>query len=216
MYCRYPISTNILLCLLLILLVGCDQSGDVTASGTLTSASNTAELSVRKPAEQESHYEQLLRKRLDFEAKIREAMDLYRTTYQKVRGQRTELKKCAGDMPVPKVIELFGKGKASEIPSNLRAAYSCWRTLIPDETQLKQIDVWIDTQQRSGVLEELDIQIKNIENRQQLGRILDQTELAEIDRLLARPVVGWETVDASNMAVLEQQVIEELMSANWE
>jgi hypothetical protein len=191
--------------------IGCDQfrSTDTPSPLPSTPAPQTAE-----PV---SHYEQLLRKRLDFETKIREAMTLYRTTHQKVRTLRSQLKQSVGAMPVPEAIELFSQGKPNEIPSNLRAAHSLWRTaLIPDETLLKQIDIWVKTQLDSGVLDEMDIQIKNIENRQQLGRFLDQKELEEIDRLLAQSVVGWETIDAGNLAVIEQEVIEELKSADWE
>jgi hypothetical protein len=217
MYSRYPVSTHALLCLLLFIIVGCEQSSDVTVpsseeipTGQVASPPKTNDL--------DSHHEQLLRKRLEFESKIREAMDLYRSTSQKVREQRTQLKKYLGNKSVLEAVELFSKGKPNEIPSDLRAAHSCWRTLIPDETQRLQITVWIDRQQVSGVLEELDIQIKEFENRRQLGRILDQNELAEIDRLLARPVVGWETFDASDRALLEQEAIEKLKSdlANWE
>ena len=87
---------------------------------------------------------------------------------------------------------------------------------MPDETLLKQVDIWIKTQLDSGVLDEMDIQIRNIENRQLLGRFLDQKELEEIDRLLAQSVVGWESIDAARKAIIEQEVIEELKSADWE
>ena len=217
MYSRYTVSAYVLLCLLLIIVVGCGQFDDVTAppSGEIPPGQKA---SPPKTNDLDSHHEQLLRKRLEFESKIREAMDLYRSTSQKVREQRTQLKKYLGNKPVQEAVELFSKGRPNEIPSDLRAAFSCWRTLIPDETQRLQITVWIDKQQASGVLEELDIQIKEFENRRQLGKILDQNELAEIDRLLARPVVGWETVNASDRALLEQEAIEKLKSdlANWE
>jgi len=209
MYFRDTISTCVLFCLPFIALVGCDQVGDVAAPVASRPAAQTAE-----PV---SHYEQLLHKRLDLETKIREAMNLYRTTSQKVRTQRSQLKQSVGDMPVPEAVELFSKGNLNEIPSNLRAAHSLWRTaLMPDETLLKQIDMWIKTQLDSGVLEEMDIQIKNVENRQQLGRFLDQSEIEEIDRLLAQQVVDWKAIDAANLAVIEQEVIEELKSADWE
>ena|GEM_PF-2218718 len=209
MYFHYTISTCALFCLLFIAVVGCDQVGDVAAPNTSKPAAQTAE-----PV---SHYEQLLRKRLDLETKIREAMNLYRTTSQKVRTQRAQLRQSVGNMPVPEAIELFSKGNHADIPSNLRAAHSLWRTaLMPDETLLKQIDVWIKTQLDSGVLVEMDLQIRNVENRQQLGRFLDQSELEEIDRLLAQSVVGWETIDAANLALIEQEVIQELKSADWE
>ena len=203
------ISTCALFCFLFIAVVGCDQVGDV--------ADPVASRPEAQPSEPVSHYEQLLRKRLDLETKIREAMNLYRTTYQKVRTLRTQLKQSVGDMPVPEAVELFSKGNLNEIPSNLRAAYSLWRTaLMPDETMLKQIDQWVTKQLDSGILDEMDIQIKNVENRQQLGRFLDQSEIEEIDRLLAQQVVDWKTIDAANLTVIEQEVIEELKSADWE
>ena len=164
------------------------------------------------------HYEQLLRKRLDFEKKIFEAMELYRTTSQKVYEQRTQLRRYLGDKPISESVEQFSKG--NEIPSDLRIAYSCWRTLLPDETQRLQIAAWIDKQQASYILETLDIQIKEFENRRQLGRIFDKEELAEIDRLLvlAQQVVGWETIDVSDKAILEEEAIEKLKTEleNWE
>ncbi|MCL2303982.1 MAG: hypothetical protein FWC43_01410 [Planctomycetaceae bacterium] len=154
--------------------------------------------------EREVYYEQLLRKRLEFQEKIFEAMELYGTTSQEVHGQRTRLRELLGDKPVSEAIELFSKGK---VPPDMRIAYSCWRTLIPDETQRLQIAMWIDKQQLSGILEQLDIQIKEFENRRRLGKILNQEELAEIDLLLAQQVVGWETVEISDKALLEEEAI---------
>ena len=215
MYIRYSISICILFCFLFVA-VGCDRQsgGDVIPPQT----SAPSALPTSKTTDLDTHFGQLQRKRLEFQEKIFEAMELYRTTSQKIREQRTQLKQYLGDKSVSEAIELFSKERSNDVPPNLRAAYSCWRTLIPDETQRLQIAVWIDKQQASGVLEELDIQIKEFENRRQLGKILDQNELAEIDRLLARPVVGWETVDASDRALLEEEAIEKLKSdlANWE
>jgi hypothetical protein len=155
---------------------------------------------------------------LEFQEKIFEAMELYRTTSQRVHAERMILRQHLGDTPVTEAIELFSRGRPNEIPANLRIAYSCWQTLMPDETQRLQIAMWIDRQQFSGILEQLDIQIREIENRRQLGRILNQEELAEIDRLLAQQVVGWETVDVGDRALLEEEAIERLKNelANWE
>ena len=165
--------------------------------------------------EREAYYEQLLRKRLEFQEKIFEAMELYGTTSQKVHGQRTRLRELLGDKPVSEAIELFQKG---EVPPDLRTAHSLWRILMPDETHRLQIAVWIDKQQLSGILEQLDIQIKEFENRRQLGRILNPEELAEIDRLLAQQVVGWEAVEISDRALLEEEAIQQLKIEleNWE
>jgi hypothetical protein len=202
---------TLLLCFLCAV-IGCDQFGSPDAPSRPRQSIPAAQT-----AEPPSHYEQLLRKRLEFETKIREAMDLYRTTHQKVRTHRAQLKQSVGAMPVPEAIDLFSKGNLNEIPSNLRAAHSLWRTaLMPDETLLRQIDIWIKAQLDSDVLDEMDIQIRHIENRQQLGRFLDEKELEEIDHLLAQSVVGWETIDAARKAVIEQEVIEELKSADWE
>ena len=145
-------------------------------------------------------------------------MELYRNTSQKVYDQRAQLRRYSGNKSVSETIELFSKGRANEIPPDLRVAHSCWKTLIPDETQRLQIAAWLDKQQSSGILEKLDVQIKETENRRQLGKILDQEELAEIDRLLAQQVVGWEVVDIANKAVLEQEAIEKLKTEliNWE
>ena len=213
MYSHY----TVLLCLLLIAVIGCDRPDE----GAITEAPapmQQAPVSVPQTDDRDTHYDQLLRKRLEFQEKIFEAMELYRMTSQRVHEQRTLLRQYLGDKPVTEAIELFSRGNPSEIPQELRIAHSCWRTLLPDETQRLQITVWIDRQQVSGILEQLDIQIREIENRQQLGRILDQEELAEIDRLLAQQVVGWETVAISDRALLEAEAIEKLKTelANWE
>ena len=209
---RYTISACVLFGFLLTTMTSCNQSADVADPGTLVTAP------APKTDDRDTHYEQLLRKRLEFQAKIFEAMELYRNTSRKVHDQRTQLRQYLGNKPVSDTIELFSKGKSNEIPSDLRVAHSCWQTLLPDETQRLQIAVWIDKQQSSGILEKLDVQIKETENRRQLGKILDQEELAEIDRLLAQQVVGWEVVDIADRAVLEQEAIEKLKTelTNWE
>ena len=168
--------------------------------------------------ERDVHYDQLLRRRLEFQERIFEALDLYRVTSLRVHESRGQFRQMLGDKPVSEAIELFSQGRPSDIPQNLRAAYSRWQTLLPDETQRLQIALWIDRQQLSGILEQLDIQIREIENRRQLGRILNQEELAEIDRLLAQQVTGWETVEIADRALLEEQAIERLRVEleNWE
>ena len=213
MYSHY----TVLLCLLLIVVIGCDRPDDVAPS---VPPEQTITPPTPPPPQDDpdAHFEQLLRKRLEFQEKIFEAMELYRSTSQRVHEQRTLLKQYLGDKPVAEAIEQFSRGRPNEISSDLRIAYSCWRTLLPDETQRLQITMWIDKQQISGILEQLDIQAREIENRRQLGRILNQEELAEIDRLLAQQVVGWETVDVSDRALLEEEAIEKLKNelANWE
>jgi len=199
--------------------IGCDRTSD---TAPLKATEPTAPVPVPivppKMDDPDAHFEQLLRKRLEFQEKIFEAMELYRSTSQRVYEQRTLLKQYLGDKPVAEAIEQFSKGKPNEISPDLRIAYSCWRTLLPDETQRLQIALWIDKQQISGILEQLDIQARETENRRQLGRILNQEELAEIDRLLAQQVVGWETVDVGDRALLEEEAIERLKNelANWE
>jgi len=167
----------------------------------------------------DTYYEQILRKRLDFEEKIFEAMNLYRSTSQKVYQQRAQLKQYLGDKPVSESIELFRKGKLSEIPSDLRVAYSCWQTLLPDETQRLRFAVWIEKQQSIGILEEFDIQIKNFENRREMEEILNEEELAEIDRLLVQIAQqGNELYNPGDKALLEEEAIEIIKTelANWE
>jgi len=215
----YPHYT-VLLFFLLITIIGCDRLGDVVApvSSEPMASAPAAIAPPPQTDDRDVHYEQLLRKRLEFQEKIFEAMELYRMTSQRVHAERTILRQHLGDTPVAEAIELFSRGRPNEIPVNLRIAYSCWRTLMPDETQRLQIAMWIDRQQFSGILEQLDIQIREIENRRQLGRILNQEELAEIDRLLAQQVIGWETVDIGDRALLEEEAIERLKNelANWE
>jgi len=164
------------------------------------------------------HYEQLLRKRLEFEEKVFEAMNVYRVISQKVHAERAQLRKLLGDTPVSEAIELFRKGVFSEIPSHLHAAFSCWQTLLPDETQRLHVAMWIDRQQASGILEQLDNQIREIEHRRQWERISDQEELAEIDRLLAQQVTVLPETVTSDRALLEEEAIEKqkIELANWE
>ena len=178
-------------------------------------ASVAVESAQVQAGDRDTHYEQLLSKRLEFQEKISEAMRLYRTTSHKIHEQRTRLKQYLGDKPVSETIELFKKG--SEIPSDLRIAYSCWQTLLPDETLRLQLVAWIDKQQVSGILEEFDIQIKEVESRQHLDKLLDREELAKIDRLLAQRVVGWDIRESVELALFEEEAVEKLKIGleNW-
>lgn len=200
MYFRYPVSMC-LLCLLLIAVIGCEQIGKVADLKTDKSDTGNQLL-------------QLLRQRLELQEKVFEAMDSYRTTTKSVREQRAKFQEYLGNKPELEAIELFSKSKLSEIPSDLRTAYSCWQTLLPDKMQQLQIDKWLEKRLTSGILEELDVRIKEIENLRQLGKFLDQDELTEIDKLLAtaRLVVEEKYSDATDRAMLAEEAIKELMN----
>ena len=201
MYLRYTIFACVLLCCLFVMRsCSCRTGGDVTPK--------TPALKAGDP---DAYYEQLVRKRMEFQEKIFEAMDAYRSTSQKVHEQNAKLKQYLGGNPATQTIELFisKKNRPSEVPPDLRIAFSCWQTLLPDEKQRLQIASWVEKLQVSGILETLDTQIKEIENRRQLGKFLDKKELAEIDRLIAQQVVDWKTEPVSD-AVLEAEAIKSL------
>jgi len=193
---RYIIAVCVLFCFLIIVTRGCSCSRSGNNAGW-------------KAVDLDTHYEQLLCKRLDYEIKIREAINLYRTTSQKVRDQDVQFRQYLGNRSRSETIDLF-VNKPNEIPADLRVAYSCWRTLLPDATQQAQLARWIENQQKAGVLEDFDTQIKEIENYRELGTILSKKELDEIDRLLARPVGGWDAIDKADKNILEKEVIERM------
>ena len=196
MYFRNTILAYALLVLLFMVAIGCGKSpsGGIAVSGT---------------HDLDTLYEQLLRKRLNAQEKVFEAMELYRTNSQNVRRQRALLQNYLEGKSVSDAIELFSKGQISEIPADLRVAYSSWRTLLPDETQRLRIVAWIDQQQFSGLLEEMDVNIKIIENGRQFGR-LDENDRSEIDRLLAMSIGDIDSAGTSNVAFYEQEAIEKL------
>ena len=167
--------------------------------------------------ERDTYSEQLLRKRLEVQEKIYEAMELYRATYEKVHEQQTLLRQYLGKQPDSETIELFSKGQIRDIPQDLRTAYSCWRTQIPLRTRLTIISKWLNDRQIAGELESLDYAIMDVENRQQLGRFYSQEELDKIDQLLAQQVVGFEAVEIANTALLEEEAIQQMVSEleNW-
>ena len=200
MYSRYhAIITCFLFCLLFASVIGCEQ-----ISGIINLKEDKHDTG--------KQLLQLLRQRLELQEKIFEAMDSYRKTTQKLREQRTQFQQYLGRKSELDAIELFSKSKLSDIPPDLRAAYSCWQTLLPDKMQQLQIDRWLEKRLTSGILEELDIRIKEIENLRQLGRFLDQDELTEIDKLLAtaKQVVEEKYTDAADRAMLSEEAINEL------
>ena len=162
-----------------------------------------------KVDEREVQYEHILRKRLEFQERIFAAINLYRETNQKAHEQREKLLEYLGNKPLSEAIELF-KGKPDEIPQNLRTAYSCWQTLLRNEMLQLRIDGWLEKQQLSGILDQLDEQIGAIEERRQLGEIMNSEELAELDRLLAQHVAGWETSEIVDRAMLEEKAAEKI------
>jgi len=208
MHFQYPISASVLFCLLLVAAVGCG-AGKVPEQGAPTETTQADS--------PEMYYEQLLRKRLELQEKIYAAMDLYRETDDKVHEQQVLLRQYLGQQPDEETIELFSKGQVRDIPQNLRAAYSCWRTQIPLRTRLAVLAKWLDDRQVAGELESLDYAIMDVENRQHLGRFYSPEELNEIDRLLAQQVVGFETVEVANTAILEEEAIQQMINEleNW-
>ena len=211
MYFRCTVSTCILFSFLCIAVVGCNQPDKVVDQGLPPIIQqNTDDPGV--------HYERLLRKRLELQEKIFEAMELYRTTSEVVHEQRTLLMQILGKQPDSETVELFSKGQVRDIPQNLRAAYSCWRTQIPLRTRQAIIAKWLDDRQVAGELETFDIAITDVENREQLGRFYSQEELDKIDQLLAQQVVSLDAVEVANSALFEEEVIQQMISElkNWE
>jgi len=101
---RYTISACVLFGLLLIVVIGCEKSVDVSDPGQTAPVGSTP---VSKTDDRDTHYEQLLDKRLELQAKIFKAMELYRTTSQKVHEQRMQLEQLLGNKPTPETIDLF-------------------------------------------------------------------------------------------------------------
>jgi len=134
-------------------------------------------------------------------------MRFYDTISRRTNEHRVQFHKLLGNKPVAETIDMFLEG---EISPDLRVAYSCWQTMLPGETQRLQIVVWIDLQRDSGILEQLDNQIEDIESRLHSGRNCNQEELAEINRLLVKPVTRWETLEGIGRAFLEEKAIEKL------
>ncbi|MCL2348830.1 MAG: hypothetical protein FWC50_11305 [Planctomycetaceae bacterium] len=208
---RKTISAFVSFLLLAVIVTGCDWSGDVAppeqrGPGLKTDAPDPSS----KADELDVAYEQLLRKRLAAQEKIEEAMKLYRTTSEEVYKQQEKLQRYLKDKSVPETIELFTKSKRNEIPPDLLNAHSCWQTLLPDKTLLLKIDAWIDSQQSAGHLEEMDVKIKDIDNYRKLGKILDQADQREVDRLLAVPLGDWNPTNDANNALYEQSAIEKI------
>ena len=204
------IPACVLCCLLFFVVTGCDQPGHVTPPETSESSEPQPLQPPPETDDLDKVIEQLLRKRLDAQEKIEEAMKLCRATGDEVEKQREELRKNLGDKPVAETVELFSKSKRSEIPPDLLPAYSCWQTLLPDETLRLKIIAWIDLQQTRGLLEEMDIKIKVLDNYRKLSLILDQTDLREVDRLLAVSLSDWNSTDDANNAIYEQEAINQL------
>jgi len=202
---RCPIPACVLFGILLIVMVGCEKPGDVPNPGTPPPPT-----SVPAPkTDDRDTYDELFRERLELQEKFAEAMELYQTTSLKIDEQQTEFQNLLGNKSVSEVIELFNHDKINEVPSDLRVAYSCWQKLILDETLLSQITMWIE--KHLGLLEELDIQIKEFENDRQLGKFFVDTEKrAKIDRLLAQRSDGWDTVTGTNKERLKQKAIDNL------
>ena len=146
-------------------------------------------------------------------------MDLYRESSLKVYQQETQLKNLLKGKSIGETIDLFSKSNIGEIPSDLRSAYSLWRGLMPDEKQVVQIDKWIEKQMNSGILEDLDSEIKEFENRRELGAFLDEDELAKFDEMRARTrLILNENFFTSSGLSLDEEVIKNQKDrwADWE
>jgi len=200
MYYRY----TILFCFLLIVAIGSDdRPGNVYAQRASEPTPRIDSVN--------THYEQLLRDRLEIQEKIFAAMDLYREAAQKVREQEIELMRLLGDKPAGEAIDLFiAAVNIREIPMNLRQAYSLWLGIMPDETQQLFIDNWIITLLESGIFEEQDRNIRNLENRRQLGEIVTAEDLTRHDMIRARTrkVLEENLLEDAKNALLEDEVIE--------
>ena len=178
------IPARVLFCLLLIVATGCDQTDNSTDIQPIQKGPDSEQTEL-KLDDVNSRYEQSLRDRLEIEEKIFRAMELYAQISQKVYVQDMELKQLLKGKPIEETINLFSKG-SSGIPSDLRRAYSAWLQLRPDEKQMLFMDKWLETHMFSGILDDLDVEIKNFENRRELGDFLSEAELARFDEMRVR------------------------------
>jgi len=211
MYYRY----TIVICILFIAVTGCDRLSDVfpTASPEPTTLTPPVSMipeqtvSAPKTVAVDPRYEQAVRRRIELQEKILEAMDLYRTVSQRVYMGSEQLKQLAGGKPLPEVIELFSRHQ--NIPTDLLVAHARWRTLMPDERLLLRIDTWLMLEQVKGNLVAYEVYIYDYENNQRWGRISNQTpeEIYRIDQLNAQMLIDWEKA-AFDEARLYEQIIE--------
>lgn len=175
----YRLSITFILCLCFI---GCNKP---TVPDTSTEISES-DSPVQKLNTQ---YEQLKEKRLTLQNKIESAFVFYREFQEKTRVQKEQLKSHLGTVPFDEAVDFFIADK--DIPANLRLAASCWRSLLPDEIQRQKIFDWLENQQKSDLLVEFEVKMKQIENYLKVGTFLNEADQKEVDRLLVTDVGDW-------------------------
>ena len=146
----------------------------------------------------DAHYARMLRERLDIQEKLFGAMELYRDASRRVHVLDAQLVMLLQGRSGLEAIDLFARHHLRDIPLDLRAAYSLWERMTRDETQQLIIDYWIRAQLDSGIFNDLDAEIHNLENRRQLDRYVTQEDQDKFFELRARtqrileesPIVG--------------------------
>ena len=161
------------------------------------------------PSDDNTRYERLLRNRLKLQEEIFKALEAYRTISQKVREGRAELQQLLGDKLASEAIEHFTKGTTLR---DLQPAYARWRTLIPDERTRFAIVQWLDKQQLSHELVNMDVIIKDVENRRDYGWAFDQKTNEEISRSIAQVEASLEELDRLGTAIVDEEVIKSMIT----
>ncbi|MDR3108975.1 MAG: hypothetical protein LBU65_04705 [Planctomycetaceae bacterium] len=151
-------------------------------------------------------YEQLATKRLELQNKIEQAFGFYIEYTKNTSTQKEQLKNNLGSVPFEEAIEIFINGK--NIPANLRLAVSCWKSLLPDETQRQKIFDWLEEQQKNDLLVEFEVKMKQIDNFRKVGTFLNESDQKEVDRLLVTVVTDWR--ESGSDLNYEQKAIETL------
>ncbi|MCL2745219.1 MAG: hypothetical protein FWE67_15355 [Planctomycetaceae bacterium] len=195
----YRLSLIFILCFCF---AGCNQpSGSIPAKtgGGIPAAPNPLQ-------KLNMQYDQLQEKRLALQNKIEQAFIFYTEYTENTKQQKEQLKKNLGDVPFEEAVEIFISNK--NIPSNLRLASSCWRSLLPDEVQRQKIFEWLENQQKSDLLVELEVKMKTIDNYRKVGTFLNEADQKDVDRLLVAEVGDWS--ETRNDWDYEQKAVESL------
>ena len=166
-----------------------EQTPDQASDQELTSSQGTYDPEARKREESLKEYEVLLRKRLQLQKSIMDAMDAYRTVSLRVHETTTKLAQLAGDTPLHELAQMRSKGE--QIPLNLRPAFSLMEAeLVPDKGYLQLISQRLNDALNGVQLTQLDRSIRLKENEIQFGGILSAGEQEEIQRALNQEVVN--------------------------
>jgi hypothetical protein len=155
----------------------------------------------------QQQYVKLQEKRRTLEEKINKMMDLYLQFKQKTKQQQIQLKELLGTFPFEEAVKLFRGG---EVPENMKPAASCWRILLPDEVAMLKIYDWIESQQKSDLLTELEAKTKEVKNYIDVGKLLSDDDQKEIDCILITPLPRDDWNKPGNDLLYEEQAIENI------